>query len=67
MVKRKRRPYGYFGQDCTERCKDTCEGCNYVNGLCESGCQPGWTGNNCAEGMILHTICKFAICIINVI
>lgn len=49
-------PYGFFGQDCTERCKDTCTGCNYVNGLCDSGCQPGWTGNYCIEGMILHTI-----------
>lgn len=55
-------PNGYFGQDCTERCKDTCTGCNHVNGLCDSGCQPGWTGHNCTQSMILHSYtCIFAV------
>lgn len=55
-------PNGYFGQDCTKRCKDTCTGCNHVNGLCDSGCQPGWTGHKCTQSMILHSYtCIFAV------
>lgn len=44
-------PYGYFGRDCTETCNITCKSCNIFNGLCNSGCTPGWKGDYC------HTAC----------
>ncbi|XP_052708664.1 uncharacterized protein LOC128183607 [Crassostrea angulata] len=40
---------GYFGQDCTEKCKSSCKGCNHVTGLCDSGCQSGWIGDFCEQ------------------
>lgn len=41
--------YGYFGKDCNEKCNAECTGCNIYSGLCDSGCQPGWKGENCSE------------------
>eukprot|EP00105_Crassostrea_gigas_P043103 XP_019927251.1 PREDICTED: scavenger receptor class F member 2-like [Crassostrea gigas] len=40
-------PYGFFGQNCNEKCKNKCTGCNNVNGVCDRGCQPGWKGDYC--------------------
>lgn len=40
-----------FGKDCSEKCIDTCAGCNNVNGLCDSGCIPGWMGDLCNKGI----------------
>ncbi|XP_065935879.1 multiple epidermal growth factor-like domains protein 10 [Magallana gigas] len=40
-------PYGYFGHDCADKCNDTCTGCNILNGLCDTGCHPGWKGEYC--------------------
>lgn len=39
--------YGFFGQNCANKCNSTCTGCNSVNGSCDSGCIPGWTGYYC--------------------
>lgn len=50
MVFLKACPYGRFGQDCADECNDTCVGCNNVNGMCDSGCQPGWKGDYCDIG-----------------
>ncbi|XP_052695812.1 receptor-type tyrosine-protein phosphatase zeta-like [Crassostrea angulata] len=40
-------PRGFFGQNCINKCNDTCNGCNTENGLCEFGCLPGWKGDSC--------------------
>uniref|UniRef100_K1RQK3 Multiple epidermal growth factor-like domains 10 n=1 Tax=Magallana gigas TaxID=29159 RepID=K1RQK3_MAGGI len=40
---------GFFGQECSQKCIDTCAGCNDINGLCEYGCIPGWKGYFCNE------------------
>lgn len=48
-------PRGYFGNKCTEKCNDTCAGCKKVNGVCDSGCIPGWRGYHCNEGSV-HNI-----------
>lgn len=44
-------PHGFFANNCSEKCIDTCEGCNNINGLCEYGCIPGWKGDLCSEGV----------------
>lgn len=44
-------PHGFFANNCSEKCIDTCAGCNNINGLCESGCIPGWKGDLCSEGV----------------
>lgn len=41
--------YGFFGKYCTKKCNSKCNGCNDVNGLCDSGCHPGWKGDYCDE------------------
>lgn len=44
--------YGHFGKDCSEKCDAKCTGCDVYSGLCDSGCQPGWKGKNCSEGIV---------------
>lgn len=44
--------YGYFEKDCSEKCDAKCRGCDIYSGLCDSGCQPGWKGENCSEGIV---------------
>ena len=34
---------GHFGQGCTNISKDTCAGCNNVNGLFDTGSLPRYT------------------------
>lgn len=43
-------PRGYFGDECSDKCSDNCYGCNNINGVCDSGCKPGWGGEYCHEG-----------------
>lgn len=43
--------HGHFGEECAERCMETCAGCNNVNGLCDSGCLSGWFGYFCNKGI----------------
>lgn len=48
-------PFGYYGPNCESKCVGYCvdnESCNHINGLCDNGCNDGWTGENCAEGWI---------------
>lgn len=49
-------PHGHYGQDCSTKCKDTCVGCNNVDGLCESGCIAGWMGERCQSGIIMFIV-----------
>lgn len=32
-------------------CNVTCKGCNVTNGICDKGCQPGWSGLFCQDGI----------------
>lgn len=46
-------PAGYYGLKCRSECVGICkdkEPCNHTNGLCDKGCDDGWTGANCREG-----------------
>lgn len=48
---------GYFGQDCAKKCIETCDECNNINGLCNNGCLPGWSGHFCNQRLgIFHLI-----------
>ena len=40
---------GFFGQNCSRLCNNTCTGCNKLNGICDTGCRPGWKGEYCEE------------------
>lgn len=55
--------HGYFGQDCAYTCNNTCKGCNNTNGLCDSGCNPGWKGDYCNEGIVLQNRKKGFLCL----
>lgn len=39
----------FYGHNCEQQCFDKCDGCNNVNGSCDRGCLPGWTGDNCEQ------------------
>lgn len=41
---------GFFGENCRMKCVTKCAGCNNVNGVCNYGCLPGFTGYVCQEG-----------------
>lgn len=45
---------GRFGQDCALKCNTTCQGCNNVNGVCDTGCKTGWKGVYCHEGLLVQ-------------
>lgn len=49
----------FFGQNCANKCNSTCTGCNSVNGSCDSGCIPGWTGYYCNERDVIPGINEF--------
>lgn len=51
--------HGFFGQNCANKCNSTCTGCNSVNGSCDTGCIPGWTGYYCNERDIIPGIHEF--------
>lgn len=46
-----------FGEGCAKRCghcrNDTCTHCNHVNGSCLNGCEAGYKGNHCIDGIYL--------------
>lgn len=39
-------------QQCVGHCKDNAT-CNHVTGLCEKGCDAGWTGAKCQKGIYI--------------
>lgn len=52
---------GFFGQNCANKCNDTCTGCNNVNGVCDKGCHPGWKGDYCDIGRLAHMACVYIV------
>ena len=46
---------GSYGENCTKRCGINCRDCNSVNGLCDFGCKPGWTGIDCNQSKIFKS------------
>lgn len=46
-------PAGYYGLHCKSKCVGHCKdivACNHTSGLCDNGCDDGWTGTNCNKG-----------------
>lgn len=44
---------GWYGANCSQRCSGHCRDdtiCNHVTGLCDKGCDAGWTGSLCNQG-----------------
>lgn len=42
-----------YGDNCTQQCTGHCKdgaACNHVTGLCDGGCDAGWTGYMCDKG-----------------
>jgi len=46
-------PVGLYGSECTEMCSANCktQPCEPAAGMCIGGCQPGFTGDRCTEGL----------------
>lgn len=42
--------YGFFGEECFEKCYLICKNCNIFNGFCNFGCNLGWEGDFCYKG-----------------
>lgn len=43
---------GWFGVNCSQQCSGHCRDgstCNHVTGLCDEGCNAGWTGYICEK------------------
>lgn len=46
---------GYYGLDCKDNCSGYCinnELCDYINGVCLSGCKDGYIGVCCINSKI---------------
>lgn len=46
---------GWYGLNCSEQCTKNCRDvvtCNHVTGLCDGGCDAGWTGVKCDAGIV---------------
>ena len=41
---------GTFGLNCSETCGQCIDYCNIADGMCPTGCLPGWKGNMCMQG-----------------
>lgn len=47
---------GWYGLNCSQECARHCKdnaACNHVTGLCDGGCNTGWTGYMCDKGIVL--------------
>lgn len=44
---------GFYGEKCSSICGYCLNNsvCDHVTGVCEQGCEPGYQGENCTEGM----------------
>lgn len=45
---------GWFGVNCSQQCSGHCRDnatCNHVTGQCDGGCNAGWTGTLCEQGI----------------
>lgn len=50
---------GWYGLNCTQKCDGHCRddtACNHMTGMCEGGCDAGWTGNLCDKGNVLTKV-----------
>lgn len=48
-------PTKHYGLESKSKCVGHCKdntACNHTSGLCDIGCEDGWTGGNCTEGEI---------------
>lgn len=46
---------GWYGDNCSQQFTGHCiDGttCNHVTGLCDGGCDTGWTGSVCDKGLL---------------
>lgn len=46
---------GWYGVNCSQQCSRHCISgttCNHVTGLCDKGCDKGWTGSLCIKGKL---------------
>lgn len=53
---------GYYGLQCKSNCIGNCKDsttCNHISGLCDNGCDYGWTGTNCNKGLIIINVHNF--------
>lgn len=56
-------PPWHYGLECRSNCVGHCkdnEPCNHINGLCDNGCNDGWTEKNCSEGEMFILMKKVA-------
>lgn len=47
---------GWYSVDCSQQCAGHCRDgatCNHVTGLCDGGCDVGWTGYFCENGKLV--------------
>lgn len=42
---------GWHGANCQGHCRNGTT-CNHVTGLCDKGCDTGWTGVQCDKGFV---------------
>jgi len=44
---------GRYGNNCSETCSNNCQyqNCSLVSGKCQYGCEPGWIGDKCKQGI----------------
>ena len=43
----------FYGPECSMSCGNCAggEACNHIDGICLSGCEPGWVVGLCSQGM----------------
>lgn len=45
---------GWYGVNCSQQCSGYCKDkatCNHMTGQCDRGCDAGWTGATCEQGI----------------
>ena len=51
-----------FGNNCEKDCHCLDQECGRVSGHCASGCQAGWTGDDCQQSKAIYT---YGILVVN--